>query len=583
MSLFKKTVVLGSLLASGAFAQALPQADIEQVWLDPAGRGSLLVGNGLTLKSLDFRVAAAFTYAHAPFKSYRDQAPAELISDRLGVQVTGALGVTDWLELGANVPVYFAQWSAKNFPTAKAGLGNPWLSARIGLLNKTRPVSLSFGVGVGIPVGTGSAQGNGGIEVAPSVTLGKVFNDFQVSVEAGGLLRQTVDFSGITGIASDKVGSQISLAAMVAGVNASGPRGEFSVRGYVPLTGARPGVEGQFGVRWPLKDVELFASVGPGFFGEPTTPQIRGYLGAAFANTPLTLPPCVEGQPYEIAECPDLDKDGDGITNALDQAPAEAEDKDSFEDTDGKPDPDNDADGVLDGADKCPQVAGLAENQGCPDVDTDKDGIVDRLDKCPKVAEDKDEFEDSDGCPELDNDGDTVPDATDACPLVTGVVEEKGCPVKDSDADGVNDPVDNCPAEKGVPENQGCPAAQKQLVVITKESLKILDKVYFDTGKGSIQKKSFLLLDQIANVLNGHPEIALIQVEGHTDNVGKPEKNKKLSQDRAEAVKAYLVKKGVVETRLKPAGFGDEKPSADNKTPAGREANRRVEFNIVSK
>ena len=168
-------------------------------------------------------------------------------------------------------------------------------------------------------------------------------------------------------------------------------------------------------------------------------------------------------------------------------------------------------------------------------------------------------------------------DALDACPLIAGISQEKGCPAKDTDGDTVFDHEDNCPSEKGVVENQGCPAEKKQLVIITVEQLKILDKVYFDTGKASIQKRSNALLDNIAQVLTVHPEIGLIQIEGHSDAVGAPGQNKKLSQERAESVRAYLIKKGVGETRVRAVGFGQEKPAQRNGTPAGR-----VEFNIVS-
>jgi outer membrane protein OmpA-like peptidoglycan-associated protein len=77
-----------------------------------------------------------------------------------------------------------------------------------------------------------------------------------------------------------------------------------------------------------------------------------------------------------------------------------------------------------------------------------------------------------------------------------------------------------------------------------------------------------------------HPELAHVVVEGHTDSVGKAETNRKLSQDRANAVRAYLVKGGVAEARLVAVGFGAEKPIGDNKTAKGRDDNRRVEFNI---
>ncbi len=578
----RRALVVALTLASAALAQTIPTADLEQQWLDPAARGSLLVGNGLLLERLQFRVGAALTYTYANFRTYGAPSQAPLISDRLGVQVTGAVGLTDWLEVSANVPVLFAQYGQRRFGAASAGLGNPFLSAKVGLLDNNKPVALSFGLGVGVPVGTGAAQGNGGIEVAPRLTAGKVFNDWQFGVELAGLVRPTADYSTITGERADKVGSQLSLSGMVSSVSTAGPRGEASVRAFVPLTGGRVGLEAQLGVRWMMSDVELFASIGPGFFGEPSTPVFRGYLGAAFGNAGLTQPPCVEGRPYELAACPDLDRDGDGVKNGLDKAPLEPEDKDAFEDDDGVPDPDNDGDGVEDAKDRCVNERGPMENGGCPDTDADKDGVVDRLDKCVNEAEDKDAFEDEDGCPELDNDGDAITDEKDACPLEKGIPEEKGCPPKDSDGDEVFDFQDNCPAEKGVKDNQGCPAAVKQLVVITREQLKILDKVFFDTGKATIQKRSNLLLDQIANVLNGHPEITLVQVEGHTDTVGKPENNKKLSQDRADSVRAYLVKKGVAEGRLKAVGFGQEKPADTNDTPAGREVNRRVEFNIVA-
>jgi outer membrane protein OmpA-like peptidoglycan-associated protein len=163
---------------------------------------------------------------------------------------------------------------------------------------------------------------------------------------------------------------------------------------------------------------------------------------------------------------------------------------------------------------------------------------------------------------------------------VAGPAATNGCP--DGDGDGVADAFDNCPTEKGEAANQGCPAAKKQLVVITKDALKILDKVQFASGKATILPKSFPLLDQVASVLKSQTQIKLVQVEGHTDNVGKPEANTKLSQQRADAVVDYLVKKGVEKARLKAVGFGQEKPVQSNDTAAGKEANRRVEFNIVA-
>jgi outer membrane protein OmpA-like peptidoglycan-associated protein len=152
---------------------------------------------------------------------------------------------------------------------------------------------------------------------------------------------------------------------------------------------------------------------------------------------------------------------------------------------------------------------------------------------------------------------------------------------KDTDGDGVPDRVDNCPTEPGPASNFGCPLTKKQKVAVRDGKIDILDKVQFATGKATILGASYPLLDQVATVLKGHPEIVKVEVQGHTDNVGNPEKNLKLSQARSESVAAYLVKKGVSKEILDAKGYGDTKPIADNKTKAGQNENRRVEFKVV--
>jgi len=161
-------------------------------------------------------------------------------------------------------------------------------------------------------------------------------------------------------------------------------------------------------------------------------------------------------------------------------------------------------------------------------------------------------------------------------------VDNHGCPYPDTDGDGVVDRFDNCPKDKGPVTNQGCPEKVKQLVVITREKIVIKDKVYFALNKAAIKPKSFTMLNQIAEVLKGHPEIEMIQIEGHTDNTGSAEVNRKLSQARADSVRTYLIGQGVKDTRLKAVGFGPDHPADTNATAAGRENNRRVEFNIVN-
>jgi len=119
------------------------------------------------------------------------------------------------------------------------------------------------------------------------------------------------------------------------------------------------------------------------------------------------------------------------------------------------------------------------------------------------------------------------------------------------------------------------------LILVKEEKIEILQKVHFATGKAEIMKDSFALLDQVYLAIKTHENIKKIRVEGHTDSQGPAAFNLKLSQDRANAVRDYLVKRGIAPERLEAVGFGLEKPIADNKTAKGREANRRVEFMIA--
>jgi len=261
-------------------------------------------------------------------------------------------------------------------------------------------------------------------------------------------------------------------------------------------------------------------------------------------------------QPQKL-EVTKLDSDGDGILDDVDECPKEPEDKDGFKDKDGCPDPDNDADGVLDGDDACPIVAEDIDNfedkDGCPEDDNDQDGLADAIDQCPNEAEDKDGFEDDDGCPDKDNDGDKVvdyPTANDKCPNEFAETPD-GCPQKYT------------------------------LVVVTKDKIEIKQTIYFAYRKADIKPVSFPLLDQVAQALQDNPNIK-VRIEGHTDSKGPDAFNLKLSQKRAESVRAYLIKKGVAADRMEPKGFGETVPIADNRTQEGRDQNRRVEFVIVS-
>lgn len=229
---------------------------------------------------------------------------------------------------------------------------------------------------------------------------------------------------------------------------------------------------------------------------------------------------------------------------------------------------DTDKDGIFDPQDKCPTVPGLAKYQGCPIPDTDKDGINDEEDKCPNVAG----LARYQGCPIPDTDKDGINDEEDKCPNVAGLARYQGCPIPDTDGDGLNDEVDKCPKDKGAAENNGCPLLEE----ITEYKFDFR-KVQFMTGSAALTKTAKVELDKAAKIMSEHPDIK-VSVEGHTDNTGKAASNQTLSERRAAAVKAYIVSKGIAADRLTAKGFGQTKPVATNKTPAGRAQNRRVEF-----
>jgi outer membrane protein OmpA-like peptidoglycan-associated protein len=252
--------------------------------------------------------------------------------------------------------------------------------------------------------------------------------------------------------------------------------------------------------------------------------------------------------------CQTEDGDRDGVADRVDRCPAQAEDRDGFEDADGCPDPDDDRDGVADAQDRCPREPEDADRfqdeDGCPDPDNDQDGLADAQDRCPQEAEDRDGFEDDDGCAEPDNDKDSVLDASDKCPNQPGPAGGDGCP------------------------------ARFRFIDVTPDKIELRQTIYFQTGKAAIMNRSFPLLDEVAAALAGRPSMR-VRIEGHTDARGNALTNTRLSQARADAVRIYLVGRGVAGDRMESRGFGPDQPIETNKTAAGREKNRRVEFVIT--
>jgi len=201
------------------------------------------------------------------------------------------------------------------------------------------------------------------------------------------------------------------------------------------------------------------------------------------------------------------------------------------------------------------------------DADTDGDGVPDSRDKCPNQPEDVDGFQDADGCPDIDNDGDHVLDIADKCPsqpeTYNGFEDDDGCP-------------DTVPADVSG-------------IVGSIEGL-----LYAD-GETAVRDSAQPAIKKIAKVMADHPGVKIV-LTGHTDDreakafatppaQGQPPPDidalaTELAHGRAEAVKQALVAAGVPEGRIVVDGVGAEDPVADNSTPKGRLANRRVELKL---
>ncbi len=282
-----------------------------------------------------------------------------------------------------------------------------------------------------------------------------------------------------------------------------------------------------------------------------------------------------DGVQDKLDECPDVagsklyagcpDTDGDGIIDKNDTCPRLAGPKVFF----GCPDTDGDS--IPDNLDDCPEAPGLLAYHGCPD--TDGDGIIDAIDLCPKVAG----LDSLHGCPYLDTDGDSIQDKYDQCPKVAGPRDNGGCPYADTDHDSIPDKDDLCPMTPGPVSNNGCPVIKKKEQEIINTAFSNLE---FATAKSTILKSSYASLDRLAELMNNKPQFRLL-IEGHTDNVGREVANMSLSQNRALAVKSFLVAKGVKASRIDTKWYGETRPIADNKTAKGRAKNRRVEMTVI--
>jgi OmpA-OmpF porin, OOP family len=529
---------------------------------EPAAKGS----SWFSLDSLDMRgtirpafgVVADYAYKPLVLLNPDGSARSPIVEDQLFIHVGASVVLYDRVRFALNLPVaVFQQGTGGTLngmvinPANKPALGDLRLDADVRLFGKNgEPITMALGVQVWLPTGDQDLYtGDGGVRFGPHVLVAGEVGPFAYAASAAFVYHaQNESFAGAD------VGGEIVLGG-AAGLLALDERllvgPELYGRTDVTDSGAffakaESPVEGLLGVHYQQGLFRFGVGAGTGFGQAIGSPELR-VVGSVELVPPVGAPP------------PPKDRDGDGI-------------------------PDKE--------DACPDLAGIRTNDpatnGCPPLppDRDGDGIPDAEDACPDVPGVHTNDPKTNGCP-LDSDGDGIYDKDDACPTVPGVKTDdpktNGCPPDpDRDKDGILNEVDACPDTPGDPDpdpkRNGCPKA-----IVEHGQIKIMDQVKFKFASAEILKESDGILGAVKKILDEHPEIAKVSVEGHTDNTGGVAYNKELSQKRAASVVKWLVAHGIVKARLSSIGYGQSRPMDTNGTEDGRKNNRRVEFHIVEK
>ena len=450
------------------------------------------------------------------------------------------------------------------------------------------PFSLHIGANFWAPIGSrASNTGDEDFRIEPRLTLAGRGGPVRWSLSGSFIVRSEREVTNLV------FGNELRLTAGIGLVFANerfmiGPEGYFvtPIRDIPTSLGGgsalfaknQSGGEIYLGASYLIADaIRVGVAAGPGIGTGPGIPDVRALFNISYA-------------PVTRAAAGPVDTDGDGVFDPEDVCPTVPMGANPDPSRRGCPLTDTDGDGVFDGEDQCvnepmgptPDPA----HRGCPLRDRDGDGVMDTDDVCPEQPQGATPDPTRRGCPAGDRDGDQVLDHEDQCPDQSRMpfpdAARVGCPLPDADRDQVPEPPDACPGVPGVPSpdpaRNGCPSTD---VRMEGGQILILEQVFFDTDRDTIKRRSFRILQAVADVLRAAPHIRRVSVDGHTDNRASEEHNLDLSQRRAAAVVRWLIDHGVDAGRLESHGYGPSRPIDSNETNAGRARNRRVEFVII--
>ncbi len=504
-------------------------------------------------------------YAHVLFHGERESFQVStgnrtevLVDTATYADINLGIGLFGFMQLDIGLPLALEMSSAPDVtaiaPIARtdgAGLGDLVMRLKGAAVDSTDGgYGLAFSLGLSFPTGDEDRfRGDPGVGVHLAI-INELRSTYATLALNVGTRIRSAEATFLNGTYSHELtyGLGVDVGAWPSHVHLG-----FEVFGKTPLedpfsSQESSGLEGMFGVRWwVVPNLAIEAGAAVGLVQGVGTPAFRFLTGVSWA-------------PRES------DGDGDGIDDAIDVCPLEAEDKDGYADLDGCPEADNDGDGVADADDQCPQRAedmnGLKDDDGCPDSDVDGDGKLDVVDRCPDAPEDPDGYQDDDGCPEADNDGDGVLDGTDQCPVVA---EPETAAVRDG-----------CPDE--IAGSGGAPPPE---AADDPCGFAIAERVVFDRLSWSIDAEARNVIGVVAGKIKERmavadaPPVVEVSVNGHTVNEGESVDTLALSLRRARAVRDALVSRGLPRVISPARGFGDQEILSDEG------ASRRVEVKLT--
>jgi len=603
-SVLSSGVLAGVMAAAGpAHAQLIPPTETTidtQLWQPAIGPRNFLTVESTGVpehKLLGFGLS--LNYQRHPYIIYTQDATGSqqtnVVDSQWTSELQASMGLFGRYQAGIALPftLYLAgdEINAMGMPTGarltESGIGDMRVEGKalIATLGEDDEYTVAVSAGLSLPTGKSSSRPyladkmvTGRIKAIGAVDFGKV----RAAANLGILLRETSqNYSAQMGhqllygaAAAYPVDKRVDLMLEMFGRSGLNQFTSFysDVNPFEADIAARYTVNGMWSVT---------AGGGRGFGSGIGAPDLRLFGMVAFApdfrdrdkdgvfdvNDKCPDDPEDRDGFQDNDGCPDPDNDFDTIPDVKDRCPNEPEDVDSFEDEDGCPEPDNDKDGIPDINDACPNAAedhkGKKPNDGCPSTteDSDGDGIPDATDKCPDEPEDKDGFQDDDGCLDPDNDADGIPDNFDNCPNDAedpdGFEDEDGCPDPDNDKDGFPDASDHCPMQpetlNGNKDDDGCPDPGAEVARLGQDKIELDERVGFVSKGGKIQVRDSAqkFVNLVALIMKGHPEIAKVRIEVHAEGVPQSE-----TQRRADALRDFLVGKGVDTSRLTPVGAG---------------------------